>query len=159
MFLCPPVYTFYSGHVHQRTSPGWNGVMGFFSDQNSSPTRDWAFVPTGLYFLLPVMRINLQVLGGSGGMICSLVEPCLFGDTGIEPRSSIIWRHGNCDSSCARQRARSSTFIVSESLFPLRSHGEYYLKVLLHTVPRTKGLCREAWNLTPKSRKKKTFKK
>jgi hypothetical protein len=24
--------------------------------------RGWAFVPTGLYFLLPVMRINLQVL-------------------------------------------------------------------------------------------------
>jgi len=27
------------------------------------------------------------------------------------------------DSSCARQRARFSTFIVSESLFPIRSHG------------------------------------
>jgi hypothetical protein len=52
--------------------------MGFFSDQKSSPTRGWAIVPTGLYFLLPVMRINLQVLAGSGGMICSLVEPCLF---------------------------------------------------------------------------------
>ena len=26
------------------------------------------------------------------------------------------------DSSCARQRARSSIFIVSESLFPIRSH-------------------------------------
>jgi hypothetical protein len=59
--------------------------MGFFSDQKSSPTRGWPFVPTGIYFLLPVMPINLQVLGGSGGMICSLVEPCLFGDTGIEP--------------------------------------------------------------------------
>ena len=35
------------------------------------------------------------------------------------------------DSSCARQRARFSTFIVSESLFPTRSHGEYYLKVPL----------------------------
>jgi hypothetical protein len=33
------------------------------------------------------------------------------------------------DPSCARQRARSSTFIVSESLFPIRSHREYYLKV------------------------------
>jgi hypothetical protein len=64
---------------------GKNGAMGFFSDQKSSPTRGWAFVPTGLYFLLPVMRINLQVLAGSGGMICSLVDPCLFGDTGIEP--------------------------------------------------------------------------
>ncbi len=35
------------------------------------------------------------------------------------------------DASCARQRARSSTFIVSESLFPIRSHGQYYLKVPL----------------------------
>ena len=38
------------------------------------------------------------------------------------------------DSSCARQRTRSSTFIVSESLFPIRSHGEYYLKVLLRVL-------------------------
>jgi hypothetical protein len=59
--------------------------MGFFSDQKSSPTRGWAFVTTGLYFLLPVMRTKLQVLAGSGGMICSLVDPCPFGDTGIEP--------------------------------------------------------------------------
>ena len=40
----------------------------------------------------------------------------------------------NSDSSCARQRARSSTFIVSESLFPIRSHGEYYLKVPLRVL-------------------------
>ena len=38
------------------------------------------------------------------------------------------------DSSCTRQRARSSTFIVSESLFPIRSHGEYYLKVPLRVL-------------------------
>ena len=38
------------------------------------------------------------------------------------------------DSSCARQRAHSSTFIVSESLFPIRSHGEYYLKVPLRVL-------------------------
>ncbi len=62
-----------------------NGAMGFFSDHKSSPTRDWAFVPGGLYFLLPVMRSNLQVLAGSGGMICSLLDPYLFGDAGIEP--------------------------------------------------------------------------
>jgi hypothetical protein len=37
-------------------------------------------------------------------------------------------------SSCARQRARSSTFIASESLFPIRSHGEYYLKVPLRVL-------------------------
>ncbi len=36
------------------------------------------------------------------------------------------------DSSCLRQRARSSTFIVSESLFPIRSHGEYHVKSM-HT--------------------------
>jgi hypothetical protein len=38
------------------------------------------------------------------------------------------------EASCARQRARSSTFIVSESLFPIRSHGEYYLKVPLRVL-------------------------
>ena len=38
------------------------------------------------------------------------------------------------DCSCARQRARSSSFIVSESLFPIRSHGEYYLKVPLQVL-------------------------
>jgi len=38
------------------------------------------------------------------------------------------------DSSCARQRARSSTLIVFESLFPIRSHGEYYLKVPLRVL-------------------------
>jgi hypothetical protein len=58
--------------------------MGFFSYHKSRPTQGWAFVPTGLYFLLPVMRINLQVQACSGGMICSLVDLCLFGDTGIE---------------------------------------------------------------------------
>ncbi len=38
------------------------------------------------------------------------------------------------DSSCARHRACSSTFIVSESLFPIRSHGEYYLIVPLRVL-------------------------
>ncbi len=38
------------------------------------------------------------------------------------------------DSSCARQRARSSIFVVSESLFPIRSHGEYNLKVPLRVL-------------------------
>ena len=61
-------------------------------------------MPTGLYFLLPVMRINLQVLGGSGGMICSLVDPCLFGvrmkhvyDT--HTVRSVLWYHDECSSS------------------------------------------------------------
>ncbi len=38
------------------------------------------------------------------------------------------------DSSYARQHVRFSTFIVSESLFPIRSHGEYYLKVPLRIL-------------------------
>jgi hypothetical protein len=45
-------------------------------------------------------------------------------------------------SGCARQRTRSSTFLVSstfidtvsESLFPIRSHGKYYLKVPLRVL-------------------------
>ncbi len=45
------------------------------------------------------------------------------------------------DSSCARQRARSSTFIVSESLFPTRSHGEYYLKVPLMVLVESTSRC------------------
>ncbi len=41
------------------------------------------------------------------------------------------------DSSCARQRTRSSTFMVSESLFPVRSHSKckmYPLKVPLRVL-------------------------
>jgi hypothetical protein len=59
--------------------------MGFFSDHKWNPTQVWTFVSVGLYFSLPVMCINLEVLTVSGGMICSLVDPCLFGDTGNEP--------------------------------------------------------------------------
>jgi hypothetical protein len=70
--------------------PGfWNTMVqrcsGIFSDHKSNPTRGWDFVSSGLYVLLPVIHINLQVLDDSGGMICSLVDPGLFGDTGIEP--------------------------------------------------------------------------
>ena len=65
------------------------------SAHKSSPTRGWAFVPTGIYFLLPVMHISLQVLAGSGGMICSMVDPCLFGDTGIEPAQLDLWSEKN----------------------------------------------------------------
>jgi hypothetical protein len=35
---------------------------------------------------------------------------------------------------CSRQRTRSSTFIVCESLLPIRYHGEYYLKVPLRVL-------------------------
>ena len=41
------------------------------------------------------------------------------------PHSSIAWSESYkwSDSSCALQSARSATFIVSECLFPIRSHG------------------------------------
>jgi hypothetical protein len=58
-------------------------AKGMRAGNSSSMTGSKKY--TGVYFLLPVMRINLQVLPASGGMICSLVDPCLFGDTGIEP--------------------------------------------------------------------------
>jgi hypothetical protein len=63
----------------------YDGSIGIFSDQKSSPTRVWDFVTTGLYFLLPVMHINLQVLADSGGMIVLWLNRVIFGDTGIEP--------------------------------------------------------------------------
>ncbi len=69
--------------------------MGFFSDHKSSPTRDWAGLSTGLYILLPVMCINLQVLAdrwddlfssGIGfGIGFGIGIEIGFGDTGIEP--------------------------------------------------------------------------
>jgi len=64
-----------------------NGAMGFFSDHKSSPTRGWAFLPTGLYILLPIMRINLQVLADRWDDLFSsgIGIGIGFGDTGIEP--------------------------------------------------------------------------
>jgi hypothetical protein len=75
--------------------PGfWNPMVkwcnGIFSDQKSSPTRGWTFVPTGLYFLLPVMRINLQVLAGSGGMIVLWLNRVYLETRELNPRSSIF---------------------------------------------------------------------
>jgi hypothetical protein len=54
---------------------------------NRAPHGAGLFVPTGLYFLFPVMRINLEVVSGNSlsGMIFLWLIPCLFGDTGIEP--------------------------------------------------------------------------
>jgi hypothetical protein len=70
----------------QRKSQLYHFTIGFQKPGIcTDSTRVWAFVSTGIYFLLPVMHINLQVLADSGGMMVSLVEPCLFGDTGIEP--------------------------------------------------------------------------
>jgi hypothetical protein len=63
---------------------------------------------------------------------------CLISKITVRPREMGTGGTGvpyrMIDSSCARQRARSSTFIVSESLFPIRSHGEYYLKVPLRVL-------------------------
>jgi hypothetical protein len=53
-----------------------------------------SLVPTGLYFLLPVMRINLQVLTGSGGMIvlwlCDRLNRVYLETRELNPRSSIF---------------------------------------------------------------------
>jgi hypothetical protein len=64
--------------------------MGFFSDHKSSPTRGWPSVPTGLYFLLPVMLINLQVLAGSGGMIVLWLNRVYLETRELNPWSSIF---------------------------------------------------------------------
>jgi hypothetical protein len=63
------------------------GAMGFFSDHKSSPTRVWDFFTTGLYILLPVIRINLQVLTGRWDDLFSsgIGFGTGFGDTGMEP--------------------------------------------------------------------------
>ena len=53
------------------------------------------------------------------------------------------------ESACARQRARSSTFIVSESLFPIRSHGEYCLKVPLRVLVEYTSRVRPWSHTTP----------
>ncbi len=54
------------------------------------PHTGWAFVPTGLYFLLPVMRINLQVLNGSGGMIVLWLNRVFLETQESNPWSSIF---------------------------------------------------------------------
>jgi hypothetical protein len=54
------------------------------------PHTDWAFVPTGLYFLLPVMHINLQVLAGSGGMIVFWLNRVFLETRELNPRRSIF---------------------------------------------------------------------
>ncbi len=63
------------------------GSLGF--DHKSSPTRGWAFVPTELYFLLPVMRINLQVLAGRWDDFCSCWSRVYLYTRELNQRSSI----------------------------------------------------------------------
>jgi hypothetical protein len=60
------------------------------SVQKSSPTRDWAFVTTELYFLLPVMWIILQVLTTSCGMIVLWLNRVYLETRELNPWSSIF---------------------------------------------------------------------
>jgi hypothetical protein len=64
---------------------GKNSEMGFFSDHKSSPTRGWAFVPTGLYFYSRSCAsiCKFWPARSLSGMIFALVDPVS------------IWRHGN----------------------------------------------------------------
>ncbi len=69
-----------------------NGKMvqlGFSLIKNRAP-HGAGLVPPGLYLLLPFMRINLQVLAGSGGMIVLWLNRVY-----LETRELSIWRHGN----------------------------------------------------------------
>jgi hypothetical protein len=70
-------------------------VMFFFTFSTRLSVWKESVLPTGVYFLLPVIHIKTQVLAGSGGIICSLVDPCLFGDTLIEPTELDLWSEKN----------------------------------------------------------------
>jgi hypothetical protein len=63
--------------------------LGFSLIKNRAP-HGAGLVPTGLYIL--VSPGHVHQLTSSGWLRwddCSLVEPCLFGDTGIEPVAQI----------------------------------------------------------------------
>jgi hypothetical protein len=67
-----------------------NGKMvqlGFSLIKNRAP-HGTGLVPTGLYFLLPVMCINLQVLTGSGGMIVLWLNRVYLETRELNPRRS-----------------------------------------------------------------------
>jgi hypothetical protein len=69
-----------------------NGKMvqlGFSLIKNRAP-HGAGLVPTGLYFLLPVIRINLQVLAGSGGMIVLWLNRVYLETRELNPRNSIF---------------------------------------------------------------------
>jgi hypothetical protein len=62
------------------------------------------------------------------------------------------------DTSCTCQRARSSTFIVCESLFPIRCHGEYYFKVPLRVlVVSTSGVSHPHHLVHPRCKSQPAF--
>ncbi len=59
------------------------------------------------------MLINVQVLTDSGD--CSLVEPCLFGDTGIEPADLVtigFQKPGICVLEVIGVRSKYFEFII-----------------------------------------------
>ena len=62
---------------------------GIFSDHNSSPTGPGLFPHRALYFQLPVMRINLQVLADRWDNF-ALFDPVSFWTRDLSPRGSIL---------------------------------------------------------------------
>jgi hypothetical protein len=78
------------------TADSWflesNGKMvqlGFSLIKNRAPHGS-GLVPTGLYFLLPVMLINLKVLADSGGMIVLWLDRVYLETRELNPWSSIF---------------------------------------------------------------------
>jgi hypothetical protein len=63
--------------------------LGFSLIKNRSPHGS-GLVTTGLYLLLPVMLINLQVLDGSGGMIVLWLNRVYLETRELNPRVSIF---------------------------------------------------------------------
>ncbi len=75
--------------------PGfWNPMVRWcnwdFLWSKIEPHTVRAFVPTGLYFLLPVILINIQVLTVSGGMIVLWLNRVYLETRGLNPRISIF---------------------------------------------------------------------
>jgi hypothetical protein len=73
--FCNPMVKWYNWHFL------WSKI---------EPHTDWTFVTTGLYFLLPIILINLQVLGDSGGMIALWLNRVYLETLDLNPRISIF---------------------------------------------------------------------
>ncbi len=84
-------------------------------------------VPTGLYFLLPVMSINLQVLAGSGGMIVLWLNRVYLETRELNPRSSINLMVGRRGSTRLWSRSSELVYLIDKTIgmsvcFTLSSH-------------------------------------
>jgi hypothetical protein len=90
-FEYPPPACQESAQIPGFWNPMVNGATGIFSDQKSSPTRGWVCAHRAI-FLLPVMRINLQVLDVSGGMIVLWLNRVYLETRELNPRSSIFYQ-------------------------------------------------------------------